>query len=303
MTTQFEDRLRDAMGRATGQVHLPPGLAVRAQQQRQRRKRTARIVTAAGTATVVGASLAIAGASGAFGSASGQPLRTSYTAYVVSHVERALAPSKTAGLVEYDRTVYQPDNTLQPFPQTLVGGAAAVSPWEVGYTLHWTYQRTTKFSAYTASGQHVFDLGLRPRHSSTAVIYRSDTWWTATTDSSAGPKPPASASCVRGSLIVLNGGGSGNGWPAFIRSQLACGAYTVVGHQVIGGIDTIKISGASGRFTFWVNPATYLPVQMTLPRQRTEFQWLAPTPANLAQLTVTVPAGFTQVPPPAAPGR
>ena len=31
---------------------------------------------------------------------------------------------------------------------------------------------------------------------------------------------------------------------------------------------------------------------------RTDFRWLPPTPANLAQLKVTVPAGFTQVPPP-----
>ena len=303
MSTLFEDRLRDAMDQATAQLKLRPGLAARASQHRQQRRVTARVLTAAGTAAVVAAGLATAGATGAFGSASGQPLRTSYTAYVVSHVERALASPKTAGLVEYDHTVYQPDNTLQPFPRALVGGVAAASPWEVGYTLQWTYQRTAKFSSYTASGQHVFDLGLRARSGSTAVIYRNDTWWTATTGSPAGPKPPAPASCVRGSLIVLSRGGSGNGWPAFIRSQLACGAYTVVGHQVIAGIDTIKISGASGRFTFWVNPATYLPVQMTLPRQRTEFQWLAPTPANLAQLTVTVPAGFSQVPPPAGPGR
>ena len=97
-----------------------------------------------------------------------------------------------------------------------------------------------------------------------------------------------SPGCVRGQLIVLRGG-QGNGWPAFIRSQLACGAYTVVGRQMVGGVNAIKITGASGAFTFWVNPATYLPVQMTLPQQRTEFHWLPATQANLAQLKVTVP--------------
>ena len=42
---------------------------------------------------------------------------------------------------------------------------------------------------------------------------------------------------------------------------------------------------------------------MALPQQRTEFQWLSPTQANLAQLKVTVPAGLKQVPPPPAQGH
>ena len=68
---------------------------------------------------------------------------------------------------------------------------------------------------------------------------------------------------------------------------------------MIDGINTIKITGAGGRFTFWVNPANYLPVRANLGPRQTDFHWLAPTPANLAQLKVTVPAGFKQVPAPA----
>jgi hypothetical protein len=52
-------------------------------------------------------------------------------------------------------------------------------------------------------------------------------------------------------------------------------------------------------FTLWVNPATYLPVRMTIGPVNASFEWLAPTPANLAPLHLTVPAGFRQVPPPA----
>jgi hypothetical protein len=37
---------------------------------------------------------------------------------------------------------------------------------------------------------------------------------------------------------------------------------------------------------------------MALPQQRTEFQWLSPTPANLAHLKVAAPAGFKHVPAP-----
>ena len=51
---------------------------------------------------------------------------------------------------------------------------------------------------------------------------------------------------------------------------------------MIDGINTIKITGAGGRFTFWVNPVNYLPVQANLGPRQTEFHWLAPTPAHLA---------------------
>ena len=55
-----------------------------------------------------------------------------------------------------------------------------------------------------------------------------------------------------------------------------------------------------------MNPAGYLPVRVMLTLRaiqiQTDFSWLAPTPANLAQLNVTVPAGFRQVPPPAQAG-
>ena len=70
---------------------------------------------------------------------------------------------------------------------------------------------------------------------------------------------------------------------------------------MIDGINTIKITGDAGRFTFWVNPATYLPVRAILGQRQTDFRWLPATPARLAQLKVTVPAGFKQVPAPAAP--
>ena len=50
-----------------------------------------------------------------------------------------------------------------------------------------------------------------------------------------------------------------------------------------------------------MNPATYLPVQLTVGPLQMHFQWLPPTLANLAPLKVSVPAGFRQVPPPAQP--
>ena len=302
MSADLEQQLRGAMERFTGEVRVPPGLALKAYRHRQKRRRTGRVAAAAGTATVVAGSLAIAGAAGAFGSANRAPVQTAYTAYVITHVEHALAAPRIGNLVEADRTVFQAGSTLQPFPQALVGsagGAGASSPWSAAYTLRWIYHGSIELSSFTASGQRVFDWAVTPAHGTTAVIYGNDTWWTAAAQPGQGGSGPA-PSCLRGHEIAL-GGGAGNGWPAFIRSQLACGAYAVSGRQVIDGINTIKITGAGGGFTFWVNPANYLPVQANLGPRRTEFHWLAPTPANLAPLKVTVPAGFKQVPAPTAP--
>ena len=301
MNTELEEQLRGAMERFTGDVRVPPGLAVKAYRHQQKRRITTRAVAAAGTAAAVAAAVAIAGAAGAFGSAASPPVRTAYTAYVVRHVEHALAAPRLGHLVEADRTVFPAGATLRPFPYELVGtagGAGASSPWAAGYTLRWIYHGSIKVSSFTAGGQHVFDWGVSPAHGNTAVIYPSGTWWIAAAESGPGGTGPGPSGCVKGVDISLNGG-AGNGWPAFIRAQLACGAYKVAGRQVIDGINTIKITGDGGRFTFWVNPATYLPVRAILRQRQTDFRWLLATPARLAQLKVTVPAGFRQVPAPA----
>ncbi|HEY7919833.1 MAG TPA: hypothetical protein VIE45_09270 [Streptosporangiaceae bacterium] len=301
MSTELEQQLRGAMERFTEDVRLPPGLAVRAHRHQQKRRMTTRAVAAAGTVTAVAAAVAVAGAAGAFGPASHPPVRTAYTVYVISHVEHALAAPRTGNLVEADRTTFPPGSTLQPFSYGLrgtQGGADVSSQWDVGYALRWIYHGSVSFSSFTAGGQHAFDWGITPAHGSTAVIYGNHTWWTAPAQGGQGGGGPAA--CIQGRVISL-AGGAGNGWPAFIRSQLACGAYTVAGRQVIGGVNTIKITGASGQFTFWVDPGTYLPVAMTMGQKQTEFRWLAPTPANLARLKVTVPAGFRHVPAPTAP--
>ena len=116
MSTDLEQQLRGAMERFTSDVRVPPGLALKAYRHRQKRRMTGRVAAAAGTATVVAGSLAVAGAAGAFGSASRAPVQTAYTAYVITHVEHALAAPRIGNLVEADRTVFSPGSTLQPFP-------------------------------------------------------------------------------------------------------------------------------------------------------------------------------------------
>jgi hypothetical protein len=299
MNTELEQRLRGDMDRATQSVRVPPGLALKAYRHNQRRKRTARTVTAAGAATVLAAAaVAGAGAAGAFGP-SGPQIHTD--TYLVSRVEHALSAPSLNNMVAVVRTAYPAGITLQPKPAGLTGsgGPGGSSPRSGSYELIWAYHHTSKMSVFSAAGRHLFDERIINGHSSTAttvVSYPSHTWWTATS----GPagSGPAAPSCLPGGEVRLQGG-TARAWPDFIRSQLACGAYTVTGKQaVVNNVDAIEITGDSGQLTLWVSRATYLPVRLDDGPIQTSFQWMPATPANQAQLNMPIPAGFRQVPPP-----
>jgi hypothetical protein len=299
MTIDLEDQLRLDMQRATRDIRVPRGLALKADRHRRKRQRTFRMTTAAATATALVGGVALAGVAGAFGSAPAS--RTAkLTAYVIDRVQRALAPAAVDNLVGSVRETYPPGTTLEPVPGGINGrtpGVSADSPWSVAYTVVWAHRTTTRFSAYTNSGEPVFSAELTHPTSGaieTAVIYGNGTWWTAPVRT----HRPGPVGCVQGGAVYLRPG-PGGGWPGFIRSQLACGAYTVVGYQVIDKIDAIKLTGSGpGGPTLWVNPATYLPIEMTAGPLHSRFWWQAATSANLAQLRVSVPPGFRQVQPP-----
>ena len=302
MSTELEQRLRADMEQATQGVRVPPGLARKAYRHHHRRTMTIRAVTAAGAAAVlIAGTLTVAGVTGAFGRPAGGP-QARTTAYVISRVERALSAPGMTSVIAYTRTMYPAGITLQPVPGGVngSGGPGGSAPKEGDYELLWANLHTTKRSVFTATGRHLFDEQITIRNGSlatTAVNYTSHTWWTAQS-----PRPavtgPASASCLPGGGIRLSGGR--NAWPDFIRAQVACGAYTMVGKQAVGGADALKITGSSGHLTLWVNPVTYLPMRLKAPGGlQTDFQWLPPTPAHRAMLSMPVPAGFHQVPPPA----
>jgi hypothetical protein len=117
-------------------------------------------------------------------------------------------------------------------------------------------------------------------------------------------------------------------WQDFIKASLSCGGAAVTGHVWIGGVKTTEISGrpvtvrvpassahptawvrARVRWTLFVNPATYVPVQMfgsttvigksgrLLSAGVTDIHLLRPTAANIAKTLVTIPAGFHRVSP------
>ena len=312
MSTEFDELLRDGMERFTRDVGVPRGMALKARRHQQKRRAKLRAVTAAGTATALAGAVAAAGVTGAFSSAGAQQIhgrQVQTTAYVVTRVERALAPAAQDNVLGYLRREYRPGSILVPAGPGLLRVSyrpGASSPWSVGYTLSWMYHGTVKVSAFTATGQRIFTDGStmgQAGPASTVVMYRNGTWWTwtAAATPARAAQGPAPSSC--GPDVLLQPG-PGNGWPAFIRHQLSCGEYALDGRQRVDGIDAIKITGNKGLDTLWVSPATYLPVRAIFtfgpkPTQ-TDFSWLAPTPANLALLHVSVPAGFRQVPPPSS---
>jgi hypothetical protein len=171
----------------------------------------------------------------------------------------------------------------------------------VSSILLWSYHRTERALAFTASGQRDFQVqyqvgGTRQvaarndlfatTSSARVAIYGNKTWWTAsghTTWSSASTCP----------------GESGWDWAAAIRQGIACSAYKVAGRQDINGTRTIKLVHYVARSlyqTLWVSAATYLPVRFEETSRFTiDYRWLRPTAGNLAQLTMPVPAGFTKV--------
>ncbi len=305
MSTELEQLLRGGMERFVEDVRLPPGLALRAYRHRRRQRLTARAVTAAGTVAAVTA-VAVAGVTGAFGPGHGPPIRT---AAYVTRVERALDSSGEGNMVEYDRTVLPPGSAvrLTAFdwrigPAAALGkaGPGASAPLSVTSIAEWTYRGTTTMSAFSGTGQRVVTSEVSGGGREVTVIYRNGTWWSATAPASNFQQGPARSRCGAGISV-----GPG-GWPAAIRQELSCGAYKDDGRQPINvagnfrDVDAIKLIGPRGS-ALWINPATYLPVRQVVAGRQptlTDFRWLPPTPANLAQLSVRVPAGFRQVPRP-----
>jgi hypothetical protein len=315
MSTELEHQLRTDMERFTRDLHAPHGLAARAFRHNQKRRMVLRIATAAGSAAVLAGGLVTAVAT-AGNSGSAPPLPTRTAAYVVSRVSRALAPANAGRLISYSSTVLAPGSGRVIIPAPTRAGrfpaADTVCPssrlvWCARDIQEWSYGGDLRESVYSTSGQHTFDLATTT-HTQTAVSYLSRTWWTA-------PFTPLPAGRPRGPVCApVDGLRCEGGWPAYIRSQLAAGSYAIVGHQVVDGVDAIKISVGAAKssallhgylqrtgFVLWVDPTSYLPVRLRMTGQQQDFRWLRPTVANLARTRLTVPAGFRQVtPPPAA---
>jgi hypothetical protein len=103
---------------------------------------------------------------------------------------------------------------------------------------------------------------------------------------------------------------------AQIRSDIASGDWTVVGHDNLDGQPAVELNlggptQPASADLLWVNSQTYLPIQASANKGGspgaddslvTTYLFLSDTPDNQKNLTTPVPAGFTQTTtPPASP--
>ena len=141
--------------------------------------------------------------------------------------------------------------------------------------------------------------------SGTGVDYPSRTWWHSSLRLSL---PAAGQAGCQEAFLPPPVGTTLDG-AAALRTALSCGHFQLAGHEQLGPAGTVKLVSVktNGPYTvtLWVDPSTYLPVRLIWnwldPRAQGpgtltgDFQWVKPTPDNLAALQVTAPAGFARV--------
>ena len=179
----------------------------------------------------------------------------------------------------------------------------------------WSYGDQWRSVEYSSTGQPVFEEG-GASSTYTLVDYSTRTW--ARQSGVAGQTEPAPrpTGCVLagaalsplfGPTSKLSVGSSSASVVQLLRTAISCGTLTEDGQQRVDGIEATKLTSSSGSRiseTIWVNPTTYLPVRVVtrsavdspVTQRTADITWLKPTAQNQAALTVSIPAGFRQVP-------
>jgi hypothetical protein len=184
----------------------------------------------------------------------------------------------------------------------------------------WYYGRygTERSQGLTTTGQPVFDTGLaETSETATSILvdYPARVWWQYVQHFPAWTPPPASARSCR-DVLDFTTDLYPTEWAADIHKALTCGQFTISGTEQVNGIDAIKLTPVRPDVmtaVLWVDPSTYLPVRVAVEirtspggpfelNHQADVQWLPPTAANLAKLTVPIPPGFAQIPAPPTQG-
>jgi hypothetical protein len=292
-----EDLLRDRLVEIARRISVPAGLGLQAHQRWRHGRRTRRFRRAllGGAAVATAGVLALTLTGGTPAGRLGPAERSS--AYVTRHVDGALSAANSARLVQYTTT------------ELPAGSGAPVDPPYIGawnnprntrpVFREWNYQGQYASTFYGRPGDEIFaGRGVTGRRqvTSTFVTYLNHTWWREVQP----VDPPVPSDWCYG-------GPDGwiSNWTPVVRSLLAC-RNVVVNNTPgrIDGQDAIELSQWAprlGTWYLWVNPVSYLPIRLitVAPNHFTvamAFQWLRPTPANLAPFQLTVPRGYRRVP-------
>jgi hypothetical protein len=310
MNTDVELLLREGLDRLTADARVPAGLAGRVLARRRARRAAgyATAVAAAAAVTAVVVVVATGGTAGpaatrtraAAGPATSGPALA--TAYVVRRVESALAND--------DQVMRETQSVASS-----KAGAAFFDGQLSDQSVTWAYQGRNSTEIFGAHGRLQATMGtgiVNGRLRGVQVDYIRHEWELIPGMLSG---PPVNACTTAGFGEAT--ADPGTNWPLLIRRTLACGGYKVAGYATIDGAKTVKITGSrvlhvapgpAGSITItdtlFVSPSTYLPVRITqsatapglhsLPNSD-GIQWLPPTTANRARVSVTVPCGYQQI--------
>jgi hypothetical protein len=219
------------------------------------------------------------------------------TAYVVKRVDSALGAAGPGEVAQMTVTTHAADGTTT--------------------AQEWSYGDRWRAVIDSPSGHPVYDEGLSSGSVYTVVSYQARTW--ARHHESGRPVPalgPSGCAPVIAAFPLFP-----SGLPVIdasvglvpeamardLRAAISCGALAVAGRQRVDGIEAIKLTSGPGSpipETIWVSPGTYLPVRVFVrpaagtpgPWQTANITWRPTTAQILASLTVSVPAGFREIP-------
>jgi hypothetical protein len=289
MTTDFEAELRSSLAAIPA---IPrTGLAEAAAEGHRHHQRRRRRITL----TATGCTVAAAGVAAGLILASTPAPAPLTTAYVVDHVTSALS---SANAITY--TVQQISGPSSDDPNDPSAGSTIST---------WSYGDQNRTLITNASGDPGVDESVTKHGNRSTVVYvfyKSRTWLSGLVVIASAPPTSQATGCTSESLRFpfpdTQTLSSPVAWSTLIRTGLQCGVFTVTS-QPDDKVIELQDNQAEVLTTLWVNPQTYLPVQLvTEPRpqdhslaSKITFHWLPPTQKNLADLTVPIPPGFTQV--------
>jgi len=159
-------------------------------------------------------------------------------------------------------------------------------------------------TVYGRDGRTCYDIG-ETATQITVVDYLTRTWWVQPVPRGQVEDPVFSGCRLTGFAAVptpLPAGGSVAWLGSWMRQFISQGYYRVNGRTVIDGQQALSLTAVTASTVSareWISASTYLPLRASLSvpshhlSQISSISYLPPATANLAQLTIAIPAGFT----------
>ena len=282
MSTEIENLVRESMNDFTTAVCVPAGLGTRAFQRHRRRTTVLRATAATAAVAIAAGALAASGVAAPGRAAPPAAVTAHDAAYIVRQAAQAVTQSHSDRVEFLQEAFYSTGNKAS------------------GHLQAWIYQDRSSAWVYSADGQLELRSWTVTAHgttTTTTIDYAARSW--SRTAQPVIPLPPGTGNCSTRREATST--------PIPLPQLLACGPFVITGHDDIGGVETLKLTGTSHRgwsITVWVDPSAHLVARLTTLHHgelsnQADFRWLAPAPATTDKLAAPqIPARFRHVPGP-----